>query len=97
MNALLVLYAGCLSVEAFEPLANGKNSVLLTLEQARNFPSVAKIAVLAKEGSPAAAQLGKILPSDVIVECRPQWTVKTMLDAIAAHQDGLDQIGRAHV
>jgi len=89
MNALLVLYAGQLPPEAFEPLAGGKNSVTLTLERARKFPNVAKTVVFGGEGRVAAA-LAELLPPDVIVESRPRWTVKGLLEGIAAHQEGCD-------
>ena len=84
MNALLILYAGHLAPQAFEPLINGKNSVTVTLERARNFPGVAKTVVL---GGGASAGLAGLLPPDVIVEDRPRWTVKALLEAIAAHQE----------
>ena len=90
MNALLVLYAGNLRPEAFEPLINGQNSVILTLERAQKFPGVVKTLVLGKEGSPFAEQLGGILPAHVITENKAGWTVRNLLDSIAVHQEGLD-------
>ena len=86
MNALLVLYAGHLSREAFEPVFDGKNSVSLSLEQAKKFPSVGKTAFL------AAADFDLSGFSGIHVEKRDFWTKKSLLEKISELQNGFDCI-----
>jgi hypothetical protein len=50
MKAISILYGGSLSNEAFEPLFNGKNSITLTLEQARKFSGVQKTVLFSSQG-----------------------------------------------
>jgi len=85
MNALLVLYAGSLSAEAAEPLAAGKNSLTLAMERARQFPGTGKIVML-------TGPQGEIPPvlEGIQVEKRDSWTIKGLLEAIAAHSTGFD-------
>ncbi|MCL2044662.1 MAG: spiro-SPASM protein [Treponema sp.] len=84
MNALLVLYAGNLSEEAFESLVNGKNSLSLAFERSNLFPSVAKTVLLTNSIDRLPDFIG------VQIEKRPSWTVKTMLDTIATCSEGFD-------
>jgi spiro-SPASM protein len=85
MNALLVLFAGKLSGEAFEPLIDGKNSISLALEQAVQFAGVKKTALLAKtEGD------FPFLPSDTLLERRPAWTIQELMETIASLSAGFD-------
>jgi spiro-SPASM protein len=83
MNALLVLYAGRLSNEAFQPLLNGKNSVSLAVEQANKFPNVGKTVLLAQGGD---------FPflNGVEIEQRDSWTKRSLLEKIAGLQAGFD-------
>ena len=83
MNALLVLFGGRLSNEAFEPVFNGKNSAALALEQAKKFPGVGKTALLACQGD---------FPflNDVQIEQRDAWTKRSLLEKIAELQAGFD-------
>jgi len=85
MNALLVLYAGNLSGEAAEPLAGGKNSVAIALERAWSFPGIGKTVLLA---GPHGGNLPA--PEGILYEKRDSWTVKALLEAIAAHSEGFD-------
>ncbi|MCL2600270.1 MAG: spiro-SPASM protein [Treponema sp.] len=90
MNALLVLYAGNLSAQAAEPVFGEKNSLSLAIERSRNFPGVGKTVVLT---GPAQASLetmlGNPVPEDIVIENRDgPWTVKALLEAIAAHSQG---------
>ena len=81
MNALLVLYAGNVSEQALESLAGGKSSLSLALERSSLFPGVTKTVILAgREGD---------FPSPH-VERRDSWTVRAMLETIAAHCAGFD-------
>jgi spiro-SPASM protein len=84
MNALLVLYAGSLSNEAAEILFDGKNSLEITIERSRQFPSVGKTVLL--------AGLSDFLPvyEGLHVEKRASWTIKDMLEALSAHSEGFD-------
>jgi spiro-SPASM protein len=83
MNALLVLYGGHLSGEAFQPVFDGKNSVTLTLEQARKFPGVGKIVLLACQGDFSFLD-------GVQIEQRDSWTRRTLLERMAELQSGFD-------
>jgi len=91
MNALLVLYAGNLSGEAVSPLIDGKNSLILALQRAQNFPGVGKTVLLtgSEEDFPSITTENSGLKS-VCVEKRDSWTVKALLEAIAAHSADFD-------
>jgi spiro-SPASM protein len=84
MQALLVLFAGGLADEAFEPVFDGTHSFSLALRQAARFPGVAKTVILGSEGREYP------LPADALVERRPVWTKKGLLEALAAHAAGFD-------
>ena len=86
MNALLVLYAGHLSREAFEPVFEGKNSVSLSLEQAKNFPSVGKTALFVSADYNFSDLTG------IQTVQRDCWTKKSLLEKIAELQKGYDCI-----
>jgi spiro-SPASM protein len=81
MNALLILFAGNLSDEAFQPLIEGKSSLELVLQRSP-FPGVGKTVLL-------AGSRGEF-PTGIPVERRDSWTVKTLLEAIAVHSAGYD-------
>ena len=83
MNALLVLFAGRLTNEAFQPLLNGKNSVSLSVEQANKFPGVGKTVLLAQEGDFSFL-------NGVEIEYRDTWTKRSLLEKIAELQSGFD-------
>jgi len=82
MNALLVLFAGHLSNEAFQPLFEGKNSVTLAVEQAKKFPGTGKTVLLAQEGDFSFL-------NGVEIEQRDFWTKRSLLEKIAELQDGI--------
>jgi spiro-SPASM protein len=84
MNALLVLYAPPNLTDCMEILFNGKNSLEMALERSRQFPSVGKTVLL--------AGLEGILPvfDGITIDKRASWTVKDMLEALAAHSEGFD-------
>ncbi|GHV77678.1 spiro-SPASM protein [Spirochaetia bacterium] len=82
MNALAVLYGGSLTRAAFEPLFPGKNALTLALEQARRFPGVTKLVLL--------ADLCPALPADVSLVSRPAWTKKTLLQTLSELSGGFD-------
>ena len=89
MNALVVLFAGNLSDEVFQPLIGEKSSLFLGLARSRAFPGVTKTVILTKSEG--------ILPgldefSAVEIEKRDSWTVKTMLEAISIHAVGYDLV-----
>jgi spiro-SPASM protein len=83
MNALLVLFAGHLSNEAFQPLFEGKNSVTLAVEQAKKFPGTGKTVLLAQEGDFSFL-------NGVEIEQRDFWTKRSLLEKIAELQEGFD-------
>jgi spiro-SPASM protein len=87
MNALLVVFAGRLSGEAFEPLINGASGFSLALEQARRFPGVGKTALLGLSG---AAYPG--LAAGVECELRDGWTRQSLLERMAALAAGFDLV-----
>jgi spiro-SPASM protein len=84
MNALLVLYAGSLSKEAAEIILDGENSLEMALKRSCQFPSVGKTVLL------AAAE--NFLPVFEVgyIDRRASWTVKDLLEALAAHSEGFD-------
>jgi len=83
MNALLVLYAGNLSNEAFQPLLDGKNGVSLAVEQAKKFPGAGKIVLLADGGDFSFL-------SGVDIERRDAWTQRSLLEKTASLAAGFD-------
>jgi spiro-SPASM protein len=83
MNALLVLYAGRLSNEAFQPLLNGKNSVSMAVEQAKKFPNAGKTVLIAQDGDFSFL-------NGVETEYRDSWTKRSLLEKIAELQAGFD-------
>jgi len=84
MNGILVLYAGHLSDEAFQPIFNGKSSFELALEQAKKFPNVGKTAILASENGNFSSFSG------IQIEKRASWTKKSLLEKISELQAGFD-------
>jgi spiro-SPASM protein len=87
MNALLVLFGGNLSDQAFEPVFNGKNSVLLTYEQAKRFPGVKKTVFFSGNGDFSFL-------NDVEIVQKPSdgWSKRSLLERISALQSGFDCI-----
>jgi spiro-SPASM protein len=85
MRALLVLFAGCLQDEAFEPVLNGKNSLSLAVEQGKKFPSVEKTVIFASKGDFSFLQ-------GVQIEQRDLWTKRALLERIAALQTGFNLV-----
>jgi len=83
MNALVVLFAANLSDEAVQPLIGDSNSLLLAFERSRLFPGAAKTVVLAGPGDYS-------FPPASCIEKRDLWTLKDMLETIAAHSAGFD-------
>ena len=83
MNALLVLFAGRLSDEAFRPVFDGKNSLSLCVEQAKKFPGVKKTVLLASGGDFSFL-------NDVQIEQNDSWTKKTLLEKLASLAAGFD-------
>jgi spiro-SPASM protein len=67
-----------------EVLFDGKNSLEMTLERSRQFPSVGKTVLLATAESSFPAYEG------VHIDRRASWTVKDLLEALAAHSEGFD-------
>ncbi|MDR1869257.1 MAG: spiro-SPASM protein [Treponema sp.] len=84
MNAILILYGGHLSNEAFQPLFNGKNAVNLAIEQAKKFPSVGKTVLLACEHGDFSGFSG------IQIEKRASWTKRSLLEKISELQAGFD-------
>jgi len=85
MNALLVLFAGSLSGDAASPLIDGKNSLILALQQAQSFPGVGKTVLLTSSEGDFSS-----VPAGICVEKRDSWTVKALFEAIAAHSADFD-------
>ena len=85
MNALSVLFAGHLSNEAFQPLFNGKNSVILAVEQAKKFTGAVKTVLLARKDDFSFL-------NGVEIEHRDSWTKRSLLEKIAELQAGFDVV-----
>ena len=83
MNALFVLYGGCLTPHAFEKVIDGKNSVILAVEQAKKFPGTGKVVLLASQGDFSFLD-------GVQIEQRESWTKRTLLERISELQAGFD-------
>ena len=86
MNNLLVLYAGDISKQAFEPIINGKNSLQMAIERASGFPGVGKIVVFASPNNDLS------FLKDIDVVKNDNWTKKSVLLKMAELQDGFDHI-----
>ncbi|MDR2543366.1 MAG: spiro-SPASM protein [Treponema sp.] len=86
MNGLLVLYASDLSKYAFEPVLNGKNSIILALEQALKFPNVGKTVLLADKNADFSFLNG------IEIEQREKWTKRCLFEKISELQTGFDLI-----
>jgi spiro-SPASM protein len=82
MKALSVLFGGRLCDESFEPVFNGKNSVIMAMEQAKKFPFAEKTVLLAPEGNFP-------FPDGVQIE-QKYWTKRSLLEKIAELQIGFD-------
>jgi spiro-SPASM protein len=85
MNALLVLFAGRLAGEVFEPVLGAAHSFSLALRQARSFPGVKKTVLLGLESGEYPG-----LAADVQVERRASWSRKTLLEALSSLSAGFD-------
>jgi spiro-SPASM protein len=85
MNTLAVLFAGHLKEYAFEPLFEGKNSIALSVEQAKKFAGVSKTVLLAPQGDFSFL-------NDVQIEVNDAWTKRSLLEKISALQSGYDLI-----
>ena len=85
MNALLVLYAGNLSGEAFQTVFNGKNSVSLALEQGKKFPGAGKIVLFASGGDFSGLE-------GVQIEKNDAWTKRSLLEKTAELSAGFDAV-----
>jgi len=72
-----------MSLEAFQPLFNGKNSISLAVEQAQKFPGVKKTVLLAPQGDFSFL-------SGVQIEQRDMWTKRSLLEKTAELQAGFD-------
>jgi len=83
MNTLSILFAGRLSNEALEPIFDGKNSVALTVEQAKKFSGAGKTVLLASQGDFSFLD-------GVQIEQRDAWTKRSLLEKIAELQTGFD-------
>ena len=90
MNALLILFGGRLSNEAFLPLHNDKNSVFLTLEQSKNFPGVSKTVFLAGQDGDSPDLQNTLGTLEIQVEKQAFWTKKSLLQTIAQLSAGFD-------
>lgn len=85
MTSTVVLYAGRLAPEVFDPLPKGPNSLVTALSRAREFPGVSRVVLLATEDFVLPPTL-----SDVVVERSPRWGVRSVLDRLAALAEGAD-------
>jgi len=86
MNALLILFAGNLSDTAHESVFNGKNSVQLSVEQAKRFSGVGKTVLFAN----ANADFSGL--ADIQVEKKDRWTKKSLLERISELQTDFELI-----
>jgi spiro-SPASM protein len=87
MKALAVLFAARLAPAAFEPLADGRDSVALAVEKARAFPEVSDVVILADERFIASPALGPVR-----VERAESWDKRGVLDRLAALSEGCDLV-----
>ncbi|MDR0503067.1 MAG: spiro-SPASM protein [Treponema sp.] len=88
MNALLVLYSGNLSDEAFEPVFEGKNSVFLAIERAKMFPGVKKTVLFTCADIDLNGITGvEVEKADSVLK---SWTKQSLLERISVHQAGFD-------
>ncbi|MDR1400565.1 MAG: spiro-SPASM protein [Treponema sp.] len=87
MNVIAVLYGGALRDPAYKTVFHGKSAFDLTLDRARLFPGVNKVALLAPASltSPQAAVDEVMLPPD-----GKQWTRKQVFNTLASLSEGFD-------
>ena len=87
MNAIAVLYGGALRAPAYKTVLHGKSAFDMTLDRARLFPAVNKVALLAPASltSPQPAVDEVVLPPN-----GKQWTWKQVLNTLAALSEGFD-------
>ena len=69
---------------AFEPVFEGKNSLQITIDQAKKFPGVGKIVLIVSADNDFSSLTG------VEVVRNNSWTKKSLLEKIAQLQDGFD-------
>ncbi|WP_461256933.1 spiro-SPASM protein [Treponema sp. R80B11-R83G3] len=86
MNSLLILYAGNLSDMAYEPVFEGKNSVIVAVDRAKRFPGVGKTVLFAR----AKADFSTL--TDIQTEKRDLWTKKSLLERISELQTDFELI-----
>ncbi|MDR1839258.1 MAG: spiro-SPASM protein [Treponema sp.] len=89
MNAILILFGGNLSGEAFEPLLNEKNSFYISLEQAKKFPGVKKTVLLAPSENFNNLDLNNLDGVEIEQAAAP-WTKRSLLEKIAGLEAGFD-------
>jgi spiro-SPASM protein len=88
MNALTVLFAGNLAVEAFKPVFGGKTALSLALERAAAFPGTKKVILLGNEGTEYPTGDPADGPAfSVIVR---EWTVSLLLETLSREAEGFD-------
>jgi spiro-SPASM protein len=87
MKALAVLFGGRLDAYSLTPSFRGRSALACAAEQARSFPGVQAVVLLAPADLP--------LPADVpelAVLSSPRWDVRSLLDALAAQSRGYDAV-----
>jgi len=89
MNSLLVIYGGSLSNYAFEPVFDGKNSVELSVEQAKRFPGVGKTVLITSSGD---FSFLNSVQNNIQIEQKDSWTKRSLLEKISELQTGFDII-----
>ncbi|MCL2265200.1 MAG: spiro-SPASM protein [Treponema sp.] len=86
MNNLLILYAGSLTKQAFEPVYDGKNAIQLAFEQASKFAGLGKTVLLAPADGDFTFLTG------IQIEKNDNWSKKTILEKISQLQSDFDCI-----
>jgi len=86
MNALLILFAGNLSETAYEGVFDGKNSIQISIEQAKKFPGVGKTVLFANSN----ADFSNL--QDIQIEKKDRWTKRSLLEKISELQSDFELI-----
>jgi spiro-SPASM protein len=86
MNAIAVLYAAELNAYAYELVLSDKHALSLALERATAFPGVRRVVLLAAEGDAIH------VPESCEIITAHVWTVKLLLETLAAVSTGTDLV-----
>lgn len=94
MKAVVLVFAGNITREAFEPLLEGKSAFRMTLEKAALFPYATNIALFVSDADKSAQQNFKSeiknIKMPVQIISAPAWNTKNFLAGLSRASEGFD-------